>query len=90
MEVTIDLEDEILKTHAKQMCSEIDAYILFDMLIQIGWHKVVLSQFSDRPKRLAAIRHWCEQNIKRPYEHNRCTFVFEHAEDATFFSLKWL
>lgn len=89
MEVTTDLEDEIAHGLAREMCAEIDSFILFDMLKQLGWHQVALTRFADR-KHACDIMYWCEENIKHPFESKGAVFVFEDRQDALLFTLKWL
>ena len=36
------LEDEIVNELAEKMCSEMDFHILSEMLIELGWTKIVL------------------------------------------------
>ena len=85
----MNLQDQILEELGTQMQSEIDFNILSDMLVQLGWKKVVLTRFFSR-KHSVNILMWCEEHVKHPFEHRGSTFVFENEGDAVNFTLKWL
>ncbi len=84
-----NLEEEIAKELSSQMQSEMDFHILSDMLVQMGWHKVVLTRFFSR-KHSIDILIWCDEYIKNPFEHRGTVFVFQDKGDAVNFTLKWL
>lgn len=83
------LEDEIIKELSTQMQSEMDFQILSDMLVQLGWTKIVLPRFYSREHSVDVLG-WCEKNIKNPYERRGTVFMFQHEDDAVLFSLKWI
>lgn len=85
----MSLQEEIIQELATEMQSEIDFNILSDMLIQLGWQRVVLPRFSSR-EHAVDIKLWCEDNIKNPWESRGSTFVFESDADANWFTLRWL
>lgn len=84
-----NLQEEIVQELATGMQSEMDFHILSDMLVQMGWKKVVLTRFFSR-KHSVDILMWCEEHVKHPFEHRGTTFVFENQGDAVNFTLKWL
>lgn len=84
----MNLQDQILEELGTQMQSEMDFHILSDMLVQMGWKKVVLTRFFSR-KHSVNILMWCEEHIKHSFEHRGSTFVFENEGDAVTFTLKW-
>ena len=85
----MNLKDQILEELSTQMQSEMDFHILSDMLVQMGWKKVVLTRFFSR-KHSVDILMWCEEHVKHPFEHRGTTFVFENQGDAVNFSLRWV
>lgn len=85
----MNLEDEIAKELSTQMQSEMDFNILSNMLVQLGWKKVVLTRFFSR-KHSVNVLMWCEEHIKHPFEHRGTAFVFQNEGDAVNFALKWL
>jgi len=85
----MNLQDEIMKELSTQMQSEMDFEILSNMLVELGWKKVVLTRFFSREHSVDIVT-WCEENIKYPHERRGSTFVFQDEGDAINFTLKWL
>lgn len=85
MSVIDDMENEL----AKVLAEEIDWEILTDIMISSGWTKVSIDRFRDRYHSID-IQSWLDDNCKGHYKNRGSTFVFEKAEDAEWFSLKWL
>jgi hypothetical protein len=84
-----NLEQEIIEELSTQMQSEMDFHILSNMLVQsCGWTRVIISRFQDNHHAID-IRHWCENNIRHPYENRGTNFIFENEGDAINFSLRW-
>jgi hypothetical protein len=83
------LEDQIIEELGTQMQSEIDFHILSDMLVELGWTRVIISRFQDNHHAID-IRIWCEEHIKNPYENRGTNFVFEDQGDAVNFTLRWI
>ncbi len=84
----MNLEEEITQELATQMQSEMDFHILSDMLVELGWTRVVLTRYLNR-KHSVDILMWCEEHVKNPYEHRGTSFVFQDQGDAVNFSLRW-
>lgn len=85
----MSLEDEIAQELSTQMQSEMDFHILSDMLVKLGWKKVVVAKLHNR-KRQIIINQWCEEHIKHSYECRYGVYIFENEGDAVNFTLKWL
>ncbi len=83
-----NLEEEIVNELASQMQSEMDFEILSNMLVELGWKKIVLTRFFSR-EHSVDIATWCEENVRNPYERRGSTFVFENEGDAVNFTLRW-
>ena len=84
----MNIQDQIINDMGKAMSDEIDFQILSDMLVGIGWRKVVLSPMSWEDG--AEVDLWCETNVKGNFETMGLVWVFEDEEDANWFALRWL
>jgi hypothetical protein len=86
--MVMNLEEEIANTLSKEISNEIDKEILFGMLSEMGWIRVILDRFTDN-NHAVDITYWLENNCQGAYERNGRDFLFERSEDATMFILKW-
>jgi hypothetical protein len=82
------LEEEMLNKAGKAMADEIDFTILSEMLIELGWRKVVLHPMTWEQG--LEVDAWTEKHIKGPFETMGLVWVFELEEDANWFALRWL
>ena len=82
------LEEEILNNAGKRMADEIDFQILADMLVGIGWRKIIVKPMTWEDG--YEIDAWVEQNIKGHFETMGLVWVFEDEKDANWFAMKWL
>jgi hypothetical protein len=74
---------------AQAMAKDIDREVLWSMLAEIGWTRVILR--SDVARNNADdIVQWLETNCKHPYEKTTTDFMFESQQDANWFKLKWM
>ena len=83
-----NLEEEIASELATKMQSEIDFHILSDMLVKLGWTRVIIPRFQNNHHAID-IKIWCEEHIKYSYENRGTDFVFQDKGDAVNFSLRW-
>lgn len=83
------LEQEIADKIGNDMSREIDREILWGMLKEMGWTRVLLDRLQDN-KHAIDITIWLEENIKNPFERNGRDFIFEDPKDATMFILRWV
>jgi hypothetical protein len=83
------LEQEMLEAKAKEMQQEMDREILWGMLSEIGWTRVMLDRLQDN-NHAVDITHWLKENCKGAYERNGRDFLFELEKDASMFILKWV
>ena len=83
------LEEEIANKMGDQMAREIDREVLWGMLKEIGWTRVLLSRIQDN-NHAVDITHWLKENCKHPYERNGRDFIFEDKKDAVNFILAWV
>lgn len=84
-----NLEDKIADTLAKEMQQEIDHEILWAMLLEIGWTRIMLDRLQDN-KHAVDITHWLKLNCTGAYERRGRDFIFENEQDATLFILRWV
>lgn len=84
----MNIEQDIINRAGKAMSDEIDFTILSEMLIEIGWQKVILKPMSWEDG--AAVDLWVEQNVKGHHQTMGLVWVFERSEDANWFAMRWL
>jgi hypothetical protein len=77
------------QTAAEAMARDIDREVLWGMLTQIGWTRVILSGEVAR-NNAEDIVQWLKVNCKHPYEKSMTDFLFENEKDANWFILRWL
>jgi hypothetical protein len=82
------LEEELTEQAGISMAREIDREVLWGMLKDIGWTRVMLDRLQDN-KHAIDLTIWLEENIKNPFERNGRDFIFEDSKDATLFILRW-
>jgi hypothetical protein len=82
------LEEEIANKMGNQIAREIDREMLWSMLEDIGWHRVMLSRFTDN-KHAVDIGYWLDDNCKDAFERSGADFIFESQKDANWFKLRW-
>ena len=85
----ISIEQQISNTLANEIAKEIDREILWGMLIDMGWHRVMISRLQDN-LHAVDITMWLKENVKNPYERNGQDFLFAAERDATMFILRWV
>jgi hypothetical protein len=83
-----NLQEEILDKAGKEMAREIDREVLWGMLKDIGWRRVMLDRFTDN-NHAVDITHWLAANCKNPFERSGADFIFESEVDAVNFTLRW-
>jgi hypothetical protein len=83
------LEEEIANKMGNEMAREIDREVLWGMLKDVGWHRVMIDRLTDNNHAID-ITHWLEENVKNPYERNGRDFIFAAERDATMFILRWV
>jgi hypothetical protein len=86
--MAMTLEQEILNKAGKDMAREIDREVLWGMLKDIGWRRVILDRLTDN-NHAVDITYWLEANCKNPFERNGADFIFESEVDAVNFTLRW-
>ena len=86
--MAMTLEEELLDKAGKEMAREIDREVLWGMLKDLGWRRVMLDRLTDN-MHAVDITHWLESNCKNPFERSGADFIFESEVDAVNFTLRW-
>lgn len=82
-------EDEVMAQAAEAMAREIDREILWSMLAELGWIRIMLPSLLDM-KNAVDIQDWLVLNCNKGYQHSGRDFIFEDERDANWFKLRWL
>ena len=82
------LEEELLDKAGKEMAREIDREVLWGMLKDMGWRRVMLDRFTDN-NHAVDITHWLAEHCKHAFERRGADFIFESEVDAVNFILRW-
>lgn len=83
------LEGEVANQMSMLIQEEIDWELITDMMIAVGWTKITLDRFKDRYQSID-IQLWLDEHCRGHYKNRGGTFMFEKAEEAEWFSLRWL
>jgi hypothetical protein len=86
--MAMTLEEELLDKAGKEMAREIDREMLWGMLKDIGWRRVMLDRFTDN-NHAVDITHWLAEHCKHAFERRGADFIFESEVDAVNFILRW-
>lgn len=91
----MDLEKLILEDLGKEVAESIDNSLLYHIMSKYweeqGWTKVVLSTLQDQ-RHAVDITMWLDENgffDSVNYYRNGREFLFERAEDAIMFIMRW-
>lgn len=82
-------EGEVANQMSKLIQEEIDWELITDMMLAVGWTKVTMDKIKDRYHSID-IQLWLDSNCKGHYKNRGSIFMFEKAEEAEWFSLRWL
>ena len=82
-------EEEIINKAGIEIAREIDREVLWGMLKEIGWTRVMIDRLQDN-NHAVDITHWLVENCQGAYERNGRDFIFEDEKDAVNFILRWL
>ncbi len=86
---TGDLQQAILDNMAMQIQQDMDREILWSMLSEMGWTRVMLDSLQSNTHAVD-IKYWLENNITGAYECRGRDFIFENKKDAAWFTLRWM
>jgi hypothetical protein len=83
------LEDEIAGKLSMQIQREVDREILWSMLKDLGWTRVMIDRTTDN-EHAVDITEWLKDRCQGTYERSGRDFIFENEKDAAIFILKWV
>jgi hypothetical protein len=86
--MAMNLEEELINKAGIEMAREIDREILWSMLVEIGWTRVMLPTLGPVGQTVE-LNVWLEKNCKQAHERNGRDFIFEDEQDAVNFILRW-
>jgi hypothetical protein len=90
MSIISEIEEDMLDRAARELAEDIDSNLAIDMMKDIGYTEVKLDSAQLlRYSRLSTIKPWIAENIRGHYMVYKQRWVFEDAEEATLFVLKW-
>lgn len=86
-----DLEQELTEKLSLEMAEQIDWELLTDMMLSVGWTKITISEpWSNMTASFAhEIKQWCRENLTGNYNARGRVWIFEKAQDAEWFMLRW-
>ena len=84
----MNIEQELINRAGKRMSDEIDFHILSEMLIELGWTKIVLKPMTWEEG--CEVDDWTAQHVKGPFETMGLVWLFQDSKDATMFILRWV
>lgn len=84
-----DLVDELTQAMGQEMQREIDREILWGMLADLGWTRVMLPPFTSN-EQAVDICTWTEDNCTQGWESSGRDYIFEDQKEAHWFMLRWL
>jgi len=82
------IQEEMIEKVGIQMAREIDREVLWGMLKDIGWTRVMIDRLQDN-KHAVDIIEWLAMNCQGAYERTGRDFIFENDKDAVNFILRW-
>jgi hypothetical protein len=85
----MNLIDQQVAEQGKKLAEQMDREVLWSMLTEMGWTRVMLSRLQDN-KHAIDITYWLEENCQGAYEREGRDFLFEDSRDATMFTLRWM
>ena len=90
MEITnLDIEGEITKSLADEFRKSMDFDLMCDVMIRMrGYVTVEIDYGPDKP--WSDVMAWVDSTCTGDYKEHNGTWLFERAEDATIFKLRWL
>lgn len=83
------IQDEILDHMAREIQKEMDDGIMSSMLVDQGWTKTNIDCHFLNAELIATTAEWIHLNAQGNYKLLNGYWLFERAEDATLFTLKF-
>jgi hypothetical protein len=84
----MSLEDDIAHKISVRVARDIDREILWSMLKELGWTRVMIDRVTDN-EHAVKITEWLRARCQGSYERHQTDFIFELESDAVDFILTW-
>jgi len=85
----VDIEGEITKSLADESRKSMDFDLMCDIMVRMRGFVVVEIEYGpDKP--WIDVMTWADENCTGDYKEHNGKWLFERAEDATMFKLRWL
>ena len=84
-----DIEKELTDSLADEIRKTIDFNLMCDIMVKM--HAFVVVEIDYAPdKKWIDVMEWVDAIVTGEYKEHNGTWLFEKAEDATMFRLRWL
>jgi hypothetical protein len=84
-----ELEEYVRNEQCRKIADHMDFGVISMLLVDsCGWTRVYL-HFTDYDPNTAEIMSWANSNCAGRFMHHAEDFIFENANDALMFKLKW-
>ena len=80
--------DKIVGELAEELAADIDFGIISDLLVDSGWTKLSVD-YVPPDRSWVVIKDWAEKNCKAQHQEHKGVWLFESAQDANWFILRW-
>ena len=84
-----DIEKELTDSLADEIRKTIDFNLMCDIMVKLRGFVVVEIDYSP-DKKWIDVMEWVDAIVTGEYKEHNGTWLFEKAEDATMFLLRWL
>jgi len=84
-----DIEKELTDSLADEIRKTIDFNLMCDIMVKLRGFVVVEIDYSP-DKKWIDVMEWVDAIVTGEYKEHNGTWLFEKAEDATMFRLRWL
>lgn len=88
MSLVDDIEKELSESLAQDMQKTMDFDILCDIMVELRGYVIVDIDYSSN-KPWVDVMAWADSTCSAEYKEHNGKWLFELAEDATMFKLKW-
>lgn len=80
-----DLIEHYSQEAVKELARELDREILWGMLENLGWTRVMIPYNNN-----IHVNLWAAKNCRGAFEYHNRDYIFEYDQDAMWFKLRWL
>lgn len=84
----VTLEEQMAEKLSAELRHDIDFEVLSNMLIELGWHRRFVN-YQPPERSWILVKDWADKNCKGHHQEHRGIWLFENAQDANWFTLRW-